>query len=103
MQQINKTKSNIQNVNIMATKVLSYLLVLLVIFLDIITAYYCIEQMILHPVFLDVKIMSFVVMSFTLGVWCLYLRAHQRHITKDIKQKAPLPSQAAGAKKSNIL
>lgn len=73
MHQINKTKSNIQNVNIMATKVLSYLPVLLVIFLDIITAYYCIEQMILHPVFLDVKIMAFVVMSFTLGVFTWFI------------------------------
>lgn len=73
MQQIIKIKSNIQKVNIMATKVLSFLPVLLVIFLDIITVYYCIEQMILHPVFLDVKIMAFVVMSFTLGVFTWFV------------------------------
>ena len=65
----------------MATKVLSYLLVLLVIFLDIITAYYCIEQMILHPVFLDVKIMSFVVMSFTLGVFTWFIA----ELSKDMR------------------
>lgn len=73
MHQINKTKSNIQNVNIMATKVLSYLTVLLVIFLDIITAYYCIEQMILHPVFLDVKIAATFVMFITLGVFTWFV------------------------------
>lgn len=57
----------------MITKVLSYIVVALVIFLDLATVYYCIEQMILHPVFLDVKIAATFVMFITLGVFTWFV------------------------------
>lgn len=57
----------------MITKVLSYIVVALVIFLDLATVYYCIEQMILHPVFLDVKIAAAFVMFITLGVFTWFV------------------------------
>lgn len=57
----------------MITKILSYIVVALVIFLDLATVYYCIEQMILHPVFLDVKIAATFVMFITLGVFTWFV------------------------------
>ena len=57
----------------MITKILSYIVVALVIFLDLAAVYYCIEQMILHPVFLDVKIAATFVMFITLGVFTWFV------------------------------
>lgn len=57
----------------MITKILSFVAVALVIFLDLATVYYCIEQMILHPVFLDVKIAATFVMFITLGVFTWFV------------------------------
>lgn len=62
-----------QPTEIMITKVLSYIPVLLVIFLDILTVYYCVEQIVLHPVFLDVKITAAFIMVFTLAVFTAFV------------------------------
>ena len=57
----------------MITKILSYIVVALVIFLDLATVYYCIEQMILHPVFLDVKIAATFVTFIILGAFTWFV------------------------------
>lgn len=57
----------------MITKVLSYIPVFLMVVLDLLAVLYCVEQMILHPVFLDVKISAAIVMCFTLGVFTWFV------------------------------
>ena len=58
----------------MIQKVFHWIAFILMLVLDVTMLYYCISQMVLHPCFLDVKIMATFVMVCTLGLftWFIY-------------------------------